>query len=87
MGADLVLHSAAKFLGSHAAALGGVICGPPDVIKQIYPFREINGAVRDPMAAYLLLRGAKTEFPGTRSSHLPCRSTRPSCPPASGLVR
>ncbi len=60
LGADLVLHSATKFLGGHADALGGVVCGSVDLIKQIYHFREINGAVLDPMAAYLLLRGMKT---------------------------
>jgi len=60
LGADLVLHSATKFLGGHADALGGVICGPTPLIEKIYHFREINGAVLDPMAAYLLLRGLKT---------------------------
>jgi cystathionine gamma-synthase len=60
LGADLVLHSATKFLGGHADALGGVVCGAPELVKAIYHFREINGAVLDPMAAYLLLRGIKT---------------------------
>jgi cystathionine gamma-synthase len=60
LGADLVLHSATKFLGGHADALGGVICGKQELIKQIYHYREINGATLHPMAAYLLLRGMKT---------------------------
>lgn len=60
LGADLVLHSATKFLGGHADALGGVICGRKDLIDQIYHYREINGATLHPMAAYLLLRGMKT---------------------------
>jgi cystathionine gamma-synthase len=60
LGADLVLHSATKFLGGHADALGGVICGRKDLIEQIYHFREINGATLEPMAAYLILRGMKT---------------------------
>jgi cystathionine gamma-synthase len=60
LGADLVLHSATKFLGGHADALGGVICGTKDLIAQIFHFREINGATLQPMAAYLLLRGIKT---------------------------
>ena len=60
LGADLVLHSATKFLGGHADALGGVICGPKALIERIYHFREINGATLHPMAAYLLLRGMKT---------------------------
>lgn len=60
LGADLVLHSATKFLGGHADALGGVICGPEELVEKIYHYREINGATMDPMAAYLMLRGMKT---------------------------
>lgn len=60
LGADLVLHSASKFLGGHADALGGVICGKKELVKQIYHFREINGATLHPMSAYFLLRGMKT---------------------------
>ncbi len=60
LGADLVLHSATKFLGGHADALGGVVCGKKDLIDRIYHYREINGATLHPMASYLLLRGMKT---------------------------
>lgn len=60
LGADLVIHSATKFLCGHADAMGGVVCGPTSLIKQIYHYREINGAALDPTAAYLLLRGMKT---------------------------
>ncbi|REK12511.1 MAG: cystathionine gamma-synthase family protein [Actinobacteria bacterium] len=60
MGADLVVHSATKFLGGHADALGGVVVGSRDLIDRIYHYREINGATLHPMAAYLLLRGMKT---------------------------
>ena len=60
LGADLVLHSATKYLGGHADAMGGVVCGDNELIKQIYHYREINGATMDPMSAYLLLRGMKT---------------------------
>jgi cystathionine gamma-synthase len=60
LGADLVIHSATKFLGGHADALGGVVCGSKDLVERIYHYREINGATLDPMAAYLLLRGMKT---------------------------
>lgn len=57
---DLVVHSATKFLGGHADALGGVVCGSKDLVNRIYHFREINGACLEPMSAYLLLRGMKT---------------------------
>ncbi|MBC7813531.1 MAG: cystathionine gamma-synthase family protein [Burkholderiales bacterium] len=60
LGADLVLHSATKFLGGHADALGGVVCGSEELVHRIYHYREITGATLDPMSAYLLLRGMKT---------------------------
>lgn len=60
LGAHLVLHSATKYLGGHADALGGVMCGAAELVAQVYHFREINGATLDPMSAYLLLRGLKT---------------------------
>ncbi|MGR9048256.1 cystathionine gamma-synthase family protein [Halobacillus faecis] len=60
LGADLVIHSATKFLGGHADALGGAVCGRKSLVEAIYHYREINGATLDPMAAYLLLRGMKT---------------------------
>ncbi len=60
LGADLVLHSATKFLGGHADALGGIVCGSKALVERIYHYREITGATLDPMSAYLLLRGMKT---------------------------
>ncbi|HEY6483384.1 MAG TPA: cystathionine gamma-synthase family protein [Steroidobacteraceae bacterium] len=60
LGADLVLHSATKFLGGHADALGGAACGSQALIRKLYHFREINGAALAPMDAYSLLRGMKT---------------------------
>ena len=60
LGADLVIHSATKFLGGHADALGGIVCGDARLVQQIYHFREITGANLDPMAAYLIIRGMKT---------------------------
>jgi cystathionine gamma-synthase len=60
LGADLVIHSATKFLGGHADAMGGALCGDAQLVEQVYHFREITGAALDPMAAYLLIRGMKT---------------------------
>ncbi len=59
-GVDLVIHSATKYLGGHADALGGVVCGDKELVESIFHYREINGATLDPMAAYLLLRSMKT---------------------------
>ncbi|MFN2301275.1 MAG: cystathionine gamma-synthase family protein [Gammaproteobacteria bacterium] len=60
LGADLVLHSATKFLGGHSDAMGGVVCGSTELVKRLYHFREINGASLDSMSAFLLTRGIKT---------------------------
>lgn len=59
-GADLVVHSATKFMGGHADALGGVICGSKDLVQEVFHYREITGATLHPMSAYMLLRGLKT---------------------------
>jgi cystathionine gamma-synthase len=60
LGADLVVHSATKFLGGHADALGGVLCGRRDLVETVFHYREIAGASLHPSAAYLLIRGMKT---------------------------
>ena len=60
LGADLVVHSATKFLGGHADALGGAVVGRSDLVEAVFRYREINGATLHPEAAYLILRGMKT---------------------------
>ncbi|WP_404802423.1 cystathionine gamma-synthase family protein [Bacillus shivajii] len=60
LGADLVIHSATKFLGGHADALGGIVCGDKSLVEKVFHYREINGACLDPMSAYLFIRGMKT---------------------------
>lgn len=60
LGSDLVVHSMSKYLGGHADALGGIVCGRKALIDRIFHYREITGAALDPFAAYLLLRGLKT---------------------------
>jgi cystathionine gamma-synthase len=60
LGSDLVIHSATKYLGGHADALGGVVCGDAELVAAAYHYREITGAALDPMAAFLLIRGMKT---------------------------
>lgn len=60
LGADLALHSATKFLGGHSDAMGGVVCGRRDLVRQIFRFREINGASLAAPVAHLLVRGLKT---------------------------
>jgi len=60
LGADLVLHSATKFLGGHEDALGGVLCGTPALVERVFRYREVTGAALSAGAAYLLIRGLKT---------------------------
>lgn len=60
LGADIVLHSATKYLGGHADVLGGVVCGPADLVQKVHHYRQIVGSSLDPMVAYLLIRSVKT---------------------------
>lgn len=60
LGADIALHSATKYLGGHADVLGGVVCGPADLVQKIHHYRQIVGSSLDPMVAYLLIRSVKT---------------------------
>ena len=60
LGADLVLHSASKYLGGHGDVLGGVVCGAPDLVGRVYHYREIAGTGMDPQVAALLLRSLRT---------------------------
>jgi len=60
LGADLVVHSATKFLGGHNDLLGGLVCGKEELVKRIYHYRELTGPSLDPHRASLLLRSLKT---------------------------
>src|SRR5262249_38248089 len=59
-GIDLVIHSATKYLGGHNDLLAGSVLGGAALIGGIGDLRGIAGAVPDPFAAYLLIRGIKT---------------------------
>jgi cystathionine gamma-synthase len=59
-GADLVLHSCTKYLGGHNDLLAGVVVGDDTLVSLVREARDVLGAVLDPHAAYLLLRGLKT---------------------------
>jgi cystathionine gamma-synthase len=60
LGADLVVHSATKYLGGHSDAMGGVVAGARSDIDTIFRYREIHGASLDAHAAFLLARGVRT---------------------------
>lgn len=60
LGADLVVHSATKYLGGHDDAMGGALIGNQELVQLVYEYREICGAVLPAFSSYLLLRGMKT---------------------------
>lgn len=60
LGADVVIHSASKYLGGHGDLVAGVIAGSKEVIEQIRPFATETGGVMAPFVAWLILRGLKT---------------------------
>jgi cystathionine gamma-synthase len=59
-GADLVIHSATKYLGGHNDLLAGTITGSTLLIEPIRKALGILGGIIDSHAAWLLLRGIKT---------------------------
>lgn len=60
LGADLVLHSATKYLAGHNDVLAGAVAGRSDLITAVRAMHNILGGTIDPHAAYLVLRGMKT---------------------------
>jgi methionine-gamma-lyase len=62
LGADLVVHSATKYLGGHGDLLGGAVVGTSALIEQIRGagLRALTGATLSPLNAFLILRGLKT---------------------------
>lgn len=61
MGADIVVHSATKYLGGHSdVVLGAVICNDPSLAEQIKFIQNSCGAICGPHDAFLVLRGIKT---------------------------
>lgn len=60
-GADIVMHSATKYLGGHSDALGGaLVVGDPELFQQLYFIQNATGAVMAPLEAFLTARGLKT---------------------------
>lgn len=59
-GADLVIHSATKYLGGHSDVLLGTVAGRELDIDRVESVRRAQGAAPDPFAAWLLNRGLAT---------------------------
>ncbi|WP_027624087.1 methionine gamma-lyase [Clostridium lundense] len=62
LGADVVVHSATKYLNGHGDVLAGFAIGKQDFINQVKLFglKDMTGAVISPFDAYLVIRGMKT---------------------------
>ncbi len=59
-GADLVIHSATKYIGGHSDATGGVVTGRIELISSIRAVRVDTGGCLSPDEAFLLRRGLET---------------------------
>ena len=59
-GADVVIHSATKYLNGHHDVLAGVVCGTASYCDEVKRKMMLWGQAPDPMAAWLLERGLKT---------------------------
>ena len=62
LGADLVVHSATKYLGGHGDLVAGLIAGPKELVDEIrlYGMKDMTGACMAPFNAMLVMRGIKT---------------------------
>ena len=69
LGADIVMHSATKYLNGHSDVLAGVLvtARDDDFWKAIGEYRHIAGAVLGPFEAWLLLRGMRTLYVRVRA--------------------
>ncbi len=61
-GADLVLHSATKFIDGQGRVLGGVVVGKKELIKQLYLFIRNTGPSMSPFNAWVLTKSLETLF-------------------------
>ena len=61
-GADLVLHSATKFIDGQGRVLGGVVVGKKELVKQLYLFIRNTGPSMSPFNAWVLSKSLETLF-------------------------
>lgn len=61
LGADIVMHSATKYLGGHSdVVMGALVLNDKDLADKLYFIQNASGAVCGPMDSFLVLRGIKT---------------------------
>lgn len=61
LGADIIMHSATKYLGGHSdVVMGALVVKDKDLADQLYFIQNASGAVCGPQDSFLVLRGIKT---------------------------
>jgi len=61
LGADIVMHSATKYLGGHSdVVMGALVTKDKSIATEIYRIQNSSGAITAPMDSFLVLRGIKT---------------------------
>ena len=61
LGADIVMHSATKYLGGHSdVVLGAIMLNDKDLADKLYFIQNASGAICGPQDSFLVLRGIKT---------------------------
>ena len=61
LGADIVMHSATKYLGGHSdVVMGALVTSNEEIAKEMYRIQNSSGAITSPMDSFLVLRGIKT---------------------------
>ncbi|NGZ89426.1 cystathionine gamma-synthase [Psychroflexus maritimus] len=61
LGADLVMHSATKYLGGHSdVVMGSIVVKDQELADKLYFIQNASGAIAGPMDSFLVLRGIKT---------------------------
>lgn len=61
LGADIVMHSATKYLGGHSdVVMGALVVKDEDLAERLYYIQNSSGAICGPQDSFLMLRGIKT---------------------------
>lgn len=60
LGADLVIHSATKYLDGQGRVLGGAVCGPKVLTDEVFKFLRTAGPTISPFNAWIILKGMET---------------------------
>lgn len=60
LGADLVIHSATKYLDGQGRVLGGAVCGHKELTEEVFKFLRTAGPTLSPFNAWVILKGLET---------------------------